>query len=234
MRRIGLLPIMMLMTACAGSQPTEYDDLSYVNEGYEMNFWYESEPKTDHVIRYDIQQSGIAPKAGVNRLAEKIVNELVLQNDSLRADQPLLITTPVMVDDYGQTNLLGQQLQQGMLTAFHANEFNLVDMNVASSLRATAEGEFILSRDWKQLATDLAVSHVVVATMGTTSEGVVVNARIVNTSNNRVVSAVQTFVKTHSLPGYLTPANKVISKDGILYRNEHGAMASVTILGDNQ
>ncbi|WP_144210008.1 FlgO family outer membrane protein [Shewanella donghaensis] len=231
MRRIGLIPVVILMTSCAGLPPSEHDDLSYVNDGQETNFWFDSEPKQD-VLTYDIQKSGLAPKAEVNILAEKIVNELVMQNDSLRSDQPLLISTPVKLDNYAETNSLGLQLQQGMIAAFHSHEFNLVDLNVANSLRSTPTGEFILSRDWTQLPSDLPVTHVVVATMDSTSQGVAVNARIVNVANNRVVSAVQTFVQTKSLPGYLFPAGKVVSKDGLLYRNEQAGMTTVAILGE--
>ncbi|WP_350639772.1 FlgO family outer membrane protein, partial [Psychrobacter sp. CAL606-MNA-CIBAN-0158] len=86
----------------------------------------------------------------------------MLQNDALRPDQPLLISTPVMTSNLNATNELALQLQQGLLAAFHAHEFNLVDLNVATNLRATEQGEFMLSRNWELLRADLPVSHVLV------------------------------------------------------------------------
>jgi hypothetical protein len=47
-----------------------------------------------------------------------------------------------------------------------------------------------------------------------------VNARVVDVSNNRVVSAAQSFASNVTLSGYLVPSNKIISRDGVLYRHE--------------
>lgn len=234
MRQFILLPIALLMAACASETSKSGDELTYTGQPTDTNSWFMSEPEgqTPKALSYDIEKVGLAPKSQVNTLAEKIVNELVLQNDSLRSDQPLLVTTPVKVDAFSQTDALGLQLQQGFVAAFHAHEFNLVDMNVANAIRATEQGEFILSRDWKLLPSDLPVSHVVVSTMATTTQGVVLNARIVNVTNNRVVSAVQTFVHTDSLPGYLSPSNKVTSENGLLYRNEQSGDGKVAVLGE--
>ncbi|WP_153913936.1 FlgO family outer membrane protein [Shewanella sp. TC10] len=234
MRRLIFIPIALLAVACANKEPVQTDELTYVDEPAKTSYWFAEEPEAKPELTYDIEKVGIAPKSQINILTEKVVNELVLQNDSLRSDQPLLVTTPVRLDNFNQTDALGLQLQQGFVAAFHGHEFNLVDLNVAKALRATEQGEFILSRDWKLLPSDLPVSHVVVSTMDTTPMGLALNTRIVNVSNNRVVSAVQTFVNMSSLPGYLKPSNKVISDGGLLYRNEQAGLGNVAVLGDKQ
>ncbi|GIU53311.1 FlgO family outer membrane protein [Shewanella sp. KT0246] len=234
MRSLILIPIALMVVACANKEPAAPDELTYAVQPTDTNYWFASEPQAEskQALYYDIEKVGLAPKSHINILAEKIVNELVLQNDSLRTDQPLLVTTPVKVGQFSQTDALGLQLQQGLVAAFHAHEFNLVDMNVANAIRATEQGEFILSRDWKLLPSDLPVSHVVVSTMDTTTQGLVLNARIVNVTNNRVVSAVQTFVHLASLPGFLSPSNKVTSQDGLLFRNEQSGLGKVAVLGE--
>jgi TolB-like protein len=215
MQKFTVVTIILFLGACA-RQPA---DLSFNNQGHVVNP-NNTEPVAKLKLSYDINEAGLSPKGQVNVLAEKLVNELVVHNDALRADQPLLVTTPVMLNGFDKTNDLGLQLQQGMIAAFHAHEFNLVDMNVAESLRSTQQGEFILSRDWQQLPSDLPVSHVVVSSMSFTPEGLVVNARVVDVSNNRVVSAAQSFASNVTLSGYLVPSNKIISRDGVLYRHE--------------
>jgi TolB-like protein len=230
------IPTVMLaslsLAACTQT-PNAASNLAFSNNGNYIKVADEDEVYRDK-LTYDIQAAGLSPKGQVNVWAEKLVNELVLQNDVLRPDQPLLITTPVMTSDLNATNELALQLQQGLLAAFHAHEFNLVDLNVATNLRATEQGEFMLSRNWELLRTDLPVSHVLVSTMTLTPEGIVFNARVVNITNNRVLSAVQSFVTASSLSGYLQPSEIIESRDGLLYRHQKRGDSRYTVLGDKQ
>ncbi|ABZ75986.1 conserved hypothetical protein [Shewanella halifaxensis HAW-EB4] len=176
--------------------------------------------------------NGLPHTAAINHLSQQMVNELVRQNDSLRPDQPLLVSTPVLLSDMTSTNALGLQYQQGLIAALHDHQFNLIDINVSDALKVTPTGEFILTRDWQQLAADLAVEHVVVSTMSLSTQGVALNSRIVNVTNNRVVSAAQSFVNASAMPNYIGLSEKVVSEHGLLYRNAQGGQRSVTIVGD--
>ena len=230
------IPAVMLaslsLVACTQT-PNPANNLAFNNNGNYIKVVDKS--KVYHKkLTYDIEAAGLSPKGQINVWAEKLVNELVLQNDALRADQPLLITTPVMSSDLNTTNELALALQQGLLTAFHAHEFNLIDLNVANSLRATEQGEFMLSRNWELLPTDLPVSHVLVSTMTLTPEGIVFNGRVVNITNNRVLSAVQSFVAASSLSGYLQPSERIESRNGLLYRHAQQGDSRYTVLGDKQ
>ena len=231
-------PILALMLTTIGlagcsNAVNQSHNLDYVQDGQHIGYQDQNDMYQEKLV-YDVHASGLAPKGQVNVWAEKLVNELVLQNDALRPDQPLLVTTPVMSDDFNQTNELALQLQQSLQAAFHAHEFNLVDLNVANSLRATDHGELILSRNWELLPTDLPVSHVLVSTLSLTNEGVSFNGRVVDVTNNRVVSAVQSFVAGKSLSGYVLPANKVQTRGGIIYRTENTKESRFTVLGDEQ
>ncbi|MEZ9821056.1 FlgO family outer membrane protein [Shewanella sp. 10N.286.45.A1] len=174
---------------------------------------------------------GLPHLSSINHLAQQMVNELVRQNDSLKSTQPLLVATPVMLNDLQSTNELGLQYQQGLITALHDHQFNLVDMNVAETLRVTEGGDFILTRDWQQLPTDIDVRHVVVSTMSPSKEGVVVYSRIVDVSNNRVVSVAQSFVPITAMPDMLTPSEKVVSENGLLYRSDTTGQNAVMLGG---
>lgn len=170
--------------------------------------------------------------SAINHMSEQIVNELVIQNDALRSDQPLLVATPVLLSNLNQTNAVGLQLQQGMTTAMHQHKFSLVDINVGENIRVTPKGDFILTRNWQQLPADIAVDHVLVSTMSLNSEGMVVNARIINITNNRVVSVSQASFGLTQLPGYLRSSEKVVSQDGLLYRDNSIGTKAVKVIGD--
>lgn len=220
------------LSACS-STLNSADNLEFTNDGKYIGY-YDSDDMYQERASYSVTASGFSPKGQVNIWAEKIANELILQNDSLRSDQPLLVTTPVMTQDFNQTNELALQLQQGLIAAMHAHELNLVDLNVSSALRATPNGEFILSRNWENLPSDLPVSHVLVSTLNLTTEGINFNGRIVDITNNRVVSAVQSFVSGKSLSGYVMAGEKVQVNNGMIYRNENQDELRYQVLGDKQ
>ena len=178
--------------------------------------------------------NGLPPTATINHLAQRIVIELVKQNDALRPDQPIVVATPVLVGNLSSTNALAQQLQQGLMTSLHSFMFNVVDLNLGDGLSVTADGDFILTRDWQKLSTNLPVDHIVVSTMSPTTNGMAINTRIVTLSNNRVVSASQTYVTQNELSNYMQPSEQVISQDGILYRQSSPGMNEVRVLGDGK
>ncbi|MGL6122459.1 MAG: FlgO family outer membrane protein, partial [Shewanella sp.] len=162
------------------------------------------------------------------------VTELVKHNDALRSDQPIVVATPVLVGDLNGTNALAQQLQQGLMTSLHSFQFNVVDLNLADGLRVTSDGDFILTRDWEKLSTNLPVEHLVVSTMSVVTNGMAINTRIVSISNNRVVSASQTFVTQKELANYMQPSEQIVSQNGILYRQASPGMNEVRVLGDGK
>ncbi|AQS38929.1 hypothetical protein Sps_03812 [Shewanella psychrophila] len=185
--------------------------------------------------KYNLSQGNQLPStSAINHLSEQIVSELVEQNDELGSDQPLLVATPVLLDSFNETNAVGLQLQQGLIAALHAREFNLVDINVGDNIRVTPQGDFLLTRDWKQLPSGIAVEHVVVSTLSMNTTGLVVNSRIVNITNNRVVSASQGAFNINELPGYLKASEKITSKDGLLYRDPVGGLQQVQVIGGAQ
>ena len=61
-----------------------------------------------------------------------------------------------------------------------------------------------------------------------------INTRIVNISNNRVVSASQTFVTQKELANYMQPSEQIVSQNGILYRQASPGMNEVRVLGDGK
>jgi len=205
MRTVLFLSSLLLLGACAQSESSDIEARLNGNE--------------------------LPQRSAINHMSQQIVNELVRQNDELRPNQPLLVATPVLLDDLKRTNTIGLQLQQGFISALHDNQFSLVDINIGDNIRVTPEGDFLLTRDWKQLPTGIAVEHVLVSTMSLNTLGVVVNSRIVNVTNNRVVSASQGSFSVKDLPGYLKYSEKIVSQDGLLYRDSGIGMQEVQVRG---
>ncbi|WP_372872425.1 FlgO family outer membrane protein [Shewanella sp.] len=188
--------------------------------------------KTPQMITYG--DEGYPQREQVNVLAQKIVNELLLTNDVLSTTQPIVVTTPVNVDDFTRTGHFARQLQQGMMAALHARYFNVVDTALGQTLRVTDKGDLLLSRDWQRLRDVADTQHVLVANYSLGREGLVVNSRILDISNSRVVAASQSYSRPGDLRDYLAYSEQVVAKDGLLYRNEAPGMDMVRLLGEDK
>ncbi|MCE9679988.1 hypothetical protein LZP69_12520 [Shewanella sp. AS1] len=173
-------------------------------------------------------------QSAVLNLTKQLGNELVRQNNQFNAKQPLLVVTPVWLTKLSDSNALGRQIQQGLIAAMHDHQFNLLDINVAEQVRVTENGDFLLSRDWRKLPSQLPVEHVLVSTMSRSRDELIINSRIVNVTNNRVVSVASASVKTADLPGYLQVSESVVAVDGLLYRNELPGQGTVQLVGEVQ
>ena len=208
MRKVLLTSVMLMLGACS---TTDDRDSQALVSGNHL-------PSTSAVIH----------------LTQQLANELVRQNDQLTPKQPLLVATPVLIETLMVTNSLGLQIQQGLIAALHDHQFNLIDLNVGDNVRVTDKGDFLLTRDWRQLPADLPVEHVLVTTMSSSVDAVLINSRIVNVTNNRVVSVASASVGVSDLPGYLSMSDAVVSQDGLLFRNQSAGQGKIKVVGEIQ
>ena len=93
-QKFSILALMLTTMGLAGcsNAVNQAQNLNYVQDGKRIGYQDQNDMYQEKLV-YDINASGLAPKGQVNVWAEKLVNELVLQNDALRPDQPLLFNT---------------------------------------------------------------------------------------------------------------------------------------------
>ncbi|QUN06829.1 hypothetical protein KDN34_05100 [Shewanella yunxiaonensis] len=173
-------------------------------------------------------------KAGIIDVTQKLAKDLVRYSDVLDLNQPLLVATPVMVEDMQSTDNLAAQLQQGLMAGMQQVGFHLVDLNVADSVRVTPQGDFLLSRDWQKVPSNIAVDQVLVSTVSLARNGIVINSRIVTLTGNKVISTAELYVPQQALPDYLLPSQLVVSKASLLYRNSATGEAKVHPVGESK
>lgn len=110
--------------------------------------------------------------------------------------------------------LLGQQLQQGMLTEASKRGFQTYEMTLARDLVMGEYFDKILTRNIEQLNNSVGIDYVITGTMLMQEGGAIVNARLINVRNNHVLSAA-----TRYFPGDLFwQPEQVTTRDGRLYR----------------
>ncbi|WP_299495054.1 FlgO family outer membrane protein [uncultured Shewanella sp.] len=136
-------------------------------------------------------------------VSSRILDDLVQFNQGLFETQLIVVTTPVFLNELTQTNPLGLALQDSLMTGLQQRQFTVIDANMSHNIQITPTGDFMLSRDWKQLPASLMVDHALVSTMSVTSEGVILNVRLLNIDSRRLVSSAQAFFSDNELAGWM-------------------------------
>ncbi|MBV7314764.1 FlgO family outer membrane protein [Shewanella sp. NIFS-20-20] len=177
---------------------------------------------------------GLPPTSAMDHLAGRIVNDLVRHHKGLNLNKVVLVATPVSVAQFSDSGDMAKQLQQSLMSSLQQQQFNLVDINLAQSMRITSQGDQILSRDWQQLRSDALVDYVLVTSYSFNREGMQVNSKILDLADQQVISASAAFASVAELPAYLAPSERSVSDNGILYRYSQPGEAKVRVLGDGR
>jgi TolB-like protein len=113
--------------------------------------------------------------------------------------------------------LLGQQLEQGLMTEAVKRGFVAQDYKAANSITITENSDRILSRDVDKLTAVQRVDFFITGTITEQQQGAVVNARIINARSKDVVAAATKF-----FPGDIFwETEQVTTRGGKLYRIEN-------------
>ncbi|MBF7072518.1 hypothetical protein ISG33_03770 [Glaciecola sp. MH2013] len=114
----------------------------------------------------------------------------------------------------GPLMLLGQQLEQGLITEAVKRGYVAQDYKAANSITITEKSDRVLSRDIDQLNTVQRVDFFITGTITHQQQGAVVNARIINARSKDVIAAATQF-----FPGDLFwQTEQVTTRGGKLYR----------------
>ncbi|TKB58207.1 FlgO family outer membrane protein [Ferrimonas aestuarii] len=169
---------------------------------------------------YEVSGKGLPHSNAVIHLSQRIAADIEANHDLLNKSQLIAVTTPVWLEDYQLSGQLPRQLGDGLIAALHQRGFNLTELNSSQQIRISEQGNLILSRDFTQLQSNLPVSEVLIATLSKNSDGVIVNTRLVNISNNRVSASSQAFMPWEQSSGLLKDSETVRMQQGRLYRDQ--------------
>ncbi|WP_299004127.1 FlgO family outer membrane protein [uncultured Shewanella sp.] len=159
------------------------------------------------ITHIPLTQNRSFDKQSFHAFASQIANlldELVVFNQGLPEAQLIVVATPVLLSELTKTNAVGLALQDSLMTGLQQRAFTVIDANMSPKLKVTSAGDFMLTRDWRQLSSSLMVDHALVSTMILTPEGLILNARLLHISSQRVMSSAQTFFSHDELAGVMT------------------------------
>ncbi|MBO1255111.1 hypothetical protein J3L16_05345 [Alteromonas sp. 5E99-2] len=124
-----------------------------------------------------------------------MTQDLVANMDEVSQRTPIGVTHFSLLDsDLQQTNLLAQQMAESFIHEIHQFRIPVIDFKATNYIRVTEEGDFILSRDYLELARDSNVDFVLTGTLAKHQGGYMVNARIIGMQSRAVVATAQQLV----------------------------------------
>ncbi|WP_028024744.1 FlgO family outer membrane protein [Enterovibrio calviensis] len=170
------------------------------------------------------------PRHTLDYFLDGLASELLETNNYLTARTPLAVVSFVDVEEMNQTNWLGNSVTEGMIYQMQRRGFTLIDFKNTGTIRVTEEGDFSLSRDWKELHPEQQIDYVLTGTMLRQGGGVLVNARIVGMRSRVVVASAQGFLPAERIGRDIDTLRKVRIEDGVIIRGDQRKHLPDTII----
>ncbi|CAM4085303.1 FlgO family outer membrane protein [Pseudoalteromonas ostreae] len=105
-------------------------------------------------------------------------------------DTSIAVTSFVDLDaSLNNSSQLGNQLSESFIHQLQKFGYGIVDFKTTDQITMNPRGDFVFSRDIEQLADQRIASHVLSGTLIYRSNGVEVNARIIDITSKRVVAS---------------------------------------------
>ncbi len=123
-----------------------------------------------------------------------LYDQEMVAEDAFDSTRPVLYSTTVDLNNYDKTTNFGRLMAEALATALTQHwENKVINVNVrqGSLPIVPRQGEFILSRDTKELALDFNAGAVLLSTYSVALDKVYINVELVNVHHNAIVGAVQ-------------------------------------------
>lgn len=137
------------------------------------------------------------PEQNVNFYVRRLMQDLVANLQYVNSTTPVAVTSFVLLDsDYRETNLLGNQIAESLIHEIHKFGIPVIDFKTSHAITVNDQGDFIFSRDGKDLSSELPIHYVFGGTMVKHLDGYLINARVVGLSSKAVVASAQSLIPT--------------------------------------
>ncbi|WP_096618727.1 FlgO family outer membrane protein [Candidatus Enterovibrio altilux] len=170
------------------------------------------------------------PRHTLDYFLDGLTTELLKTNNYLTAKMPMAVVSFVDVEEMDETNWLGNSVTEGMIYQMQRRGFTIIDFKTIGAIRVTPEGDFTLSRNWKELNPEQQIDYVLAGTMLRQGGGVLVNARIVGIRSRVIVASAQGFLPADRIGRDIDTLRKIRIEDGVIIRNDKRQHAADTII----
>ena len=160
----------------------------------------------------------------VDYYTQKLANQLFGSTLTLKPSAGIAIGTFTQIDTLTLNSdknhplrLLGLQLEDGFVTATVRQGLKVIEYKTRQQLMLKADQDLMLSRQVSQLQQSKEIRYFLTGTLTEQENGVVVNAKLIDTVNNQVVAGATDYIPKD----VFWTANKVDMRQNRIYRNAY-------------
>ena len=159
------------------------------------------------------------PRHAINDVVKGLAYEMLTSSTFVTPKTPVAVTSFVELDSLEKTNWLGNQLAENFVHELQRHGLIVVDYKTTGHIRVTKSGDFVFSRDWKELPERQIIDYVVTGTMMEQEGGIMVNARMIGMQSRVVVATAQSFIPDWVIGEQVDKDENVHMKDGMIIRD---------------
>ena len=179
----------------------------------EDDFYKISHQDKDEIDSYDL------PKHAINDVVKGLAYQMLESSSFVNPQTPIAVASFVDLKDLESTNWLGNQLSENFIHELQRHGLIIVDFKTTGHIRVTEDGDYIFSRDWKELPERQIIDYVVTGTMMKQETGIMVNARMIGMQSRVVVATAQSFIPNWVIGEQINQDENIRIKDGLIIRN---------------
>lgn len=122
--------------------------------------------------------------------AYEAVDQLIAQHNDRKDIGRMLISTCVDVNNFGMTSMFGRQMSEYIASRLTQKNIDVIHATVRQDhLQMREDGQFLLSRDVRNLAMDHNSRTILVGTYGVVQDYVLVSLKMVSTVDDSTIAA---------------------------------------------
>ncbi len=178
------------------------------------NFYQKNSAKQGRINSYDL------PKHAINDVVKGLALQMINSSSYVNPKTPIAVASFVNLEDLESTNWLGNQLSESFIHELQRHGYVVVDFKTTGFIRVTPEGDFVFSRDWKELPERQIIDYVVTGTMMKQETGVMINARMIGMQSHVVVATAQSFIPDWVISDEISRDENIKMRDGMIIREQ--------------
>ncbi len=159
------------------------------------------------------------PRHAINDVVKGLAYQMLESSSFVNPKTPIAIASFVDLKNLESTNWLGNQLSESFVHEMQRHGLVVIDFKTTGHIRVTADGDYVFSRDWKELPERQIIDYVVTGTMMQQETGILVNARMIGMQSRVVVATAQSFIPAWVIGDDFNRNENVKMKDGMILRD---------------
>ncbi len=159
------------------------------------------------------------PRHAINDVVKGLAYQMLESSSFVNPKTPIAIASFVDLKNLESTNWLGNQLSESFVHEMQRHGLVVIDFKTTGHIRVTADGDYVFSRDWKELPERQIIDYVVTGTMMQQEAGILVNARMIGMQSRVVVATAQSFIPAWVVGEDFNRTENVKMKDGMILRD---------------